>query len=82
MTETPLTLGAFRRQTAHLPDDTLMLTYAGWECEEEVATGLEVDDYVVEWGPPERRAPLASLLGAMGGPGRTPKRTQPAIRLA
>jgi hypothetical protein len=77
----PLTLGDFRRQTAHLPDDTLLVTYKGYECEEVLAEGWVVEDYVVEWNLPERRATIAELLTGMGGPGRTPKRTQPAIVL-
>ena len=77
----PLTLGDFRRETARLPDDTLLITYQGYECEETLAEGWAVEDYVVEWNLPERRATIAELLAGMGGPGRTPMRTQPAIRL-
>ena len=77
-----LTLGEFRRQTADLPGDTLLITYEGWDCEETLARGWELADQAVEWNLPERRASLAELLSAMGGPGRTPKRTAPAILLS
>lgn len=75
----PLTLGEFRRQTAHLPDDTLLAhacddgdeIVRGWETDGVVVVTEWATESVVRWDGRCTRRFVEQV----------PVRTEPAIRL-